>query len=253
MLAVWRPWEAGPAYTDAKGARVVEFKLASRLLGRSLDEVVVIPRGKHRRRPLLVLLHGRGSSASQWLSDELFAELARLGRRAPALLIVAGGDHSYYHDRDDGPWGSYVLKEAIPAGLRRTGADPHRVAIGGISMGGFGAFDLARISPGRFCAVGGHSPALWLSAGDTAPGAFDDAEDFARHDVVRAARTGRPFGRTPVWLDAGASDPFLSADRELARRLHVPLYVSPGGHDRSYWHRHAPDYLRFYAAAFSRC
>jgi S-formylglutathione hydrolase FrmB len=232
---------------------VVKFKFLSRLLGRSLDEVVVIPRGRHRRRGLLVLLHGRGSSASQWLSDPLFAELVRLGRLAPALLVVDGGDHSYYHDRGDGPWGSYVLKEAIPAGLARTGADPRRVAIGGISMGGFGALELARSSPGRFCAVGGHSPALWLTAGETAPGAFDDAEDFARHDLVAAARKGRPFGRTPVWLDAGDSDPFLTADREFARLIHVPLYVSPGGHNRSYWHRHAPDYLRFYAAALASC
>jgi S-formylglutathione hydrolase FrmB len=49
-------------------------------------------------------------------------------------------------------------------------------------VGGFGAYDLARLNPGRFCAVGGHSPALWRSGGETAPGAVDDAEDFARHD-----------------------------------------------------------------------
>jgi len=94
-------------------------------------------------------------------------------------------------------------------------------------MSGFGAFDLARISPGRFCGVGGHSPALWLSGADTAPGAFDDAEDFARHDVVDAARAGRPFGRTPVWIDAGASDPFLSADREFAASCTCPCTSHP--------------------------
>jgi hypothetical protein len=113
--------------------------------------------------------------------------------------------------------------------------------------------ELARSSPGRFCGVGGHSPALWLTAGETAPGAFDDAEDFARHDLVAAARKGRPFGRTPLWLDTGDSDPFLTADREFARLIHVPLYVSAGGHNRSYWHRHTPDYLRFYAAALASC
>ena len=51
-------------------------------------------------------------------------------------------------------------------------------------MGGFGAYDIALQHPGRFCAVGGHSPALWFDGGETAPGAFDDAADFERNDVV---------------------------------------------------------------------
>jgi S-formylglutathione hydrolase FrmB len=232
---------------------VIEFSVSSRLLDRSLDEVVVLPARLSARPPLLVLLHGRGSSTSQWLSDELFAELARLGPRAPAVLVVAGGDHSYYHDRKDGPWGAYVLREAIPAGLKAAQADPGRVAIGGISMGGFGALDLARIAPRRFCAVGGHSPALWNSGGETPSGAFDNAEDFARHDVIGDARAGRQFGLGPVWLDAGESDPFLQATNELGRLLHVRVRVSAGGHDRGYWRRHVAEYLRFYAGALARC
>ena len=71
-------------------------------------------------------------------------------------------------------------------------------------MGGFGAYDLARLYPRRFCAVGGHSPALWRTGGETAPGAFDDADDFARHDVIGAARANPDaFGDTRLWLDAG--------------------------------------------------
>jgi S-formylglutathione hydrolase FrmB len=92
-------------------------------------------------------------------------------RRPPVVLLANGGGHSYYHDRRDRPWGSYVVREAIPAGVRRTGADPRRVAIGRISRGGFGALDLARLHPRRFCVVGGHSAALWRSGGETAPGA----------------------------------------------------------------------------------
>jgi enterochelin esterase-like enzyme len=109
-----------------------------------------------------------------------------------------------------------------------------------------------------FCAVGGHSPALWRTGGETPSGAFDDAEDFGRHDVFAAARSGKAFGRGPVWLDAGDSDPFLEATRALAGVLRdngkkVELHVSPGGHDRGYWRRHTADYLRFYVSAFARC
>ena len=83
------------------------------------------------------------------------------------------------------------MREVIPTVVRRFDIDPRRVAIGGISMGGFGAYDLALLHPERFCAVGGHSPALWLEAGETAPGAFDDAADFERNDVVGMVR-GNP-------------------------------------------------------------
>jgi aminodeoxyfutalosine deaminase len=47
----------------------------------------------------------------------------------------------------------------------------------------------------RFCAVGVQSPALWLSAGETAPGPFDDAEDYERNDVL-ALRAPIHFGST---------------------------------------------------------
>ena len=40
-------------------------------------------------------------------------------------------------------------------------AQARRVAIGGISMGGYGALLLG--AAGNFCAVGGHSPALWFA------------------------------------------------------------------------------------------
>ena len=43
-----------------------------------------------------------------------------------------------------GQVGLVRAREVIPAALRRSGADRDRVAIGGISMGGFGALDLGR-------------------------------------------------------------------------------------------------------------
>jgi S-formylglutathione hydrolase FrmB len=94
-------------------------------------------------------------------------------------------------------------------------------------MGGFGAYDLARLYPGRFCAVGGDSPALWVTGGgESAAGAFDDAEDFARHDVIGAA-------------EASNEDPFRSAATTFAHMLKekgrpVQFHIWPGGHDQSY-------------------
>src|SRR3954447_23283862 len=187
---------AGP---DKHGASLRRFTVKSRLVGRSLHEIGVVPAGlaPGEKRPLLVFLHGRGTGPGSSLSDQFYAGLARLGKRAPVVVALDGGDHSYWHNRRGARWGSYVLKEAIPAAVRLLPVDGSRVAIGGISMGGYGAFELARHR--RFCAVGGHSPALWLSAGATAPGALDDAQDFKRHDVYRYVKTRRrPYGSTPL-------------------------------------------------------
>jgi S-formylglutathione hydrolase FrmB len=133
--------------------------------------------------------------------------------------------------------------------VARLHADGARVAIGGESMGGFGALDLARLHPRRFCAVGGHSAALWRSGDETAAGAFDDAADFARHDVVNAPF---PF-RGPVWLDVGASDPFRAADTAFARAHGLRLHVWPGGHEGDYWASNLRAYLRLYAQALRSC
>jgi S-formylglutathione hydrolase FrmB len=249
------------AGADTHGARVVRFTVASRLLGRSLHEVGVVPAGvaAGERRPLLVFLHGRSVAPDALLSEEFFAGLARLGSRAPIVVALDGGDHSYWHDRRDGRWGSYVLREAVPAAVRLLHADGRRVAIGGISMGGFGAFDIARRAPGRFCAVGGHSPALWLAAGQTAPGAFDDAADFARHDLYGFVRRHRrPFGTTPLWIDRGDQDPFRPYDAEVVRALRASgasliAHLWPGRHNGAYWNSHMAQYLRFYAGSLARC
>jgi S-formylglutathione hydrolase FrmB len=233
----------------------------SRFVGRSLHEVAVVPAGLRsgEKRQLLVLLHGRSASPSSWLSEQFFAGLARLGDRAPVVVALDGGDHSYWHDRRGGRWGSYVLREAIPAAVARLPVDATRAAIGGISMGGFGAFDIARRAGRRFCAVGGHSPAFWLSSGQTAPGAFDDARDFRRHSVYRYVRSHRhPYGSTPLWIDRGNRDPFTSYDAAVVRTLrargaHLTSHVWRGAHTGKYWRAHMARYLRFYARALARC
>jgi hypothetical protein len=108
-------------------------------------------------------------------------------------------------------------------------------------MGGYGALLLG--AQGHFCAIGGHSPALWFRGADTPAGAFDDAEDFARHDLIGHP----PHYRAPVWIDVGTEDPFHDAAVHYAREIHAQLHVWPGGHDDAYWHAHLRQYFGFYA------
>jgi S-formylglutathione hydrolase FrmB len=250
------------AAADEHGARVVHVTVHSRAVGRELGADVILPAKNRPRgeRPLLVFLHGRGGSDETFTGNEaVFAGLAKLGRKAPILAFPDGGDHSYWHDRDGGRWDRYVMREAIPKVERRFGIDPHRVAIGGISMGGFGAYDLALLHPRRFCAVGGHSPALWFEGGETAPGAFDDAADFNRNDVVGMVRGNpRAFDGMRVWSDYGEEDPFRVYDEAFVAYLRaegadLSAHSWDGGHDSAYWSRHWAAYLRFYANALASC
>jgi S-formylglutathione hydrolase FrmB len=223
--------------------------LQSKLLGKPLTEVLVTPAGGGKDRPLLVFLHGYGASPNDTLSAAFVSALRRLGDRAPVVLLPEG-DLGWWHDHAEGRWGSYVLREAIPFALRRTGADPHRVAIGGISMGGFGALDLGR-THGRFCAVGGHSPAVL--SGDEWGFAFDNARDYARHNLLALARTSSPYD-APVWIDVGAGDRLRAAATKLAHELDrdgadVSFHVWPGSHDGRYWDAHFAQYVKFYADA----
>lgn len=126
-------------------------------------------------------------------------------------------------------------------------------------MSGFGAYDLARLNPGRFRAVAGDSSALWLSGGESAAGAFDNAEDFARHSVIGAAvSSSDPYPGARLWVDVGTEDPFRRADSSLVADLRskgtaVQFHIWPGGHNHAYWRSHWSSYLLFYAAALAHC
>ncbi len=250
------------APTDTHGAKLAHLAFHSREVGGDQRIGVVVPADTNsaERRPLLVFLHGKDETVGNYTEDEAFFEaLASLGKKAPIVAFPEGSADSYWHDRASGRWGAFVLDEVIPQVSGRFYADPQRVAIGGISMGGFGAYDIALHHPGRFCAVGGHSPALWLRAEDTAPGAFDSAEDFERNDVIATVRNNPgAFGAIPIWNDYGTEDPFLISDVAFDEALQdagaqLSSHEWHGGHNRDYWDRHWISYLRFYADALARC
>ena len=123
---------------------VSTFELQSKLLGKQLDQVLVTPQGGGKGRPLLVFLHGYGGTPAGTLGPAFVGGAAPARRPRAGRACCRDGQVGWWHDRDEGRWGSYVLDEVIPAALARSGADPKRIAVGGISMGGFGALDLGR-------------------------------------------------------------------------------------------------------------
>jgi S-formylglutathione hydrolase FrmB len=198
-------------------------------------------------RPVIAL-HGKGSDAAAVMAggvEQGLADAVAAGLPPFAVVAVDGGG-SYWHRRASGEdTGAMVLDELIPM-LDGQGLDTSRVGFLGWSMGGYGALLLgARLGPERTAAICAVSPALWLSAGAAAPGAFDGPDDFAANSVF-----GLPaLGAIPIRIDCGDDDPFATATRAFSSQLPTPPAggFSPGGHDGAYWSSQLPAELAWLA------
>jgi S-formylglutathione hydrolase FrmB len=205
---------------SGEAPRRVDYRLPARSVPVETRHVALVPSGGAHRPALLLLLHGRGSNPTSWIKDPMPSTLASLGKDAPVVVAVDGGDASFYHDRSSGNWGSYVVDEVIPDAVERFDVDASCVGIAGFSMGGFGAIDIALDHPDRFQLVGMHDAAIWTSSSATPVGAFDDGEDFARHDVIRKARSrGASLRDLTIRSDRGAESPFTPGIDELIATL----------------------------------
>ena len=198
-------------------------------------------------RPVIAL-HGKGQDAAGVMAggvEQGLAQAVAAGLPPFAVVAVDGGG-SYWHKRTSGEdSGAMVLDELIPM-LGGQGLDTSRVAFLGWSMGGYGALLLgARLGPARTAAITAVSPALWLSSGAAAPGAFDGPDDFAANSVF-----GLPaLASIPIRIDCGNSDPFYSATKQFIAQLPNPPAggFSPGGHDGGYWSSQLPGEIAWMA------
>lgn len=233
--------------------RLVSGSFASQARHAATSWSVAYPPGHAGARlPVLVSLHGRGGSHRDSFAGGLhlhrfLADAVRHGSAPFAIASVDGGDHEYWHPRRGADPAGMVIEEFLPL-LSRRGLDTARIGLFGWSMGGYGALYLAGRLGADWTAVAiAESPAVWRQAGQSAAGAFDDAEDFNEHAI---------FGRLdlldgiPLRLDCGAADGFAPVTRQLRAAL-TPTPaggIQPGGHDAGYWRSQASAQLRFAAA-----
>lgn len=216
--------------------------------GVSTNFAIARPPGQSAPLRPLIALHGKGSDAATVMAGGVEHGLAQAvdAGLPPFAVVAVDGGGSYWHKRASGEdSGAMVLDELIPM-LGEQGLDTSRVGFIGWSMGGYGALLLGgRLGPGRTAAICAVSPALWHSAGAAAPGAFDDAQDYAANSVW-----GMPaLASIPIRIDCGDSDPFYSATQDFIAQLPTPPAggFSPGGHDGSYWSAQLPAELTWIA------
>jgi enterochelin esterase-like enzyme len=234
---------------DGPTGPVVRGVLRSRARGREVSWAVGYPPGSKpgAALPVALVLHGRGGDSGQAFGSHalhrFLADAVRAGTPPFALAAIDGGADTYWHRRADGddPQ-AMVLEEFLPL-LEQRGLRTQQFGLTGWSMGGYGALLLASRVPDRVRAVAVDAAALWRRAADTAPGAFDGAEDFAAHDVL--GHLDRLQG-LPLRVGCGRSDPFIATNRALVKALPGTERSFPrGGHNLGCWNLLRPGDVRF--------
>lgn len=238
----------------------------SQALGRVTTYLAWLPPGyatSGERYPTLYLLHGVGSAEAygvgEWLGYALTEDLDRmlaLGLIEPMIVVLPDGEQGYWMNHADGgpQWADFVaadLVRHVDASFR-TDATREKRAIGGLSMGGHGAVQIAYNHPDLFSAAGAHSPTV--RSYETSPEFFGDPAHFAQYDPVSLARGTSAAAQVLTWIDVGAEDTWRAGARALRDTLTlagapVEYRVLEGEHEGWYWKHYLPEYLGFYSEA----
>ncbi len=233
--------QGSPAPVEVNG------HISSRYTGASMGWTISTPGNGQRPRAIVYCLHAKGGDHRMAFESIRIPQVAASLGISVAVAAVDGGPDSYWHRRADGSDAlAMLLKEFVPLVRARVGPLPQ--ALMGWSMGGYGALLAGERASRQFQAVSLASPALWLTPGATAPGAFDSPANFYANDVF----TGVDALRTmTVAVFCGTRDPCYPATRHLASLMDFPHLArfGPGVHGPGYWRRVAPAQLRAIARA----
>ena len=198
--------------------------------------------------PFLLELHGRGDDHTVAFGSHrlqyFLSAAVRTGAAPFAIASVDGGDADYWHRRSSGVDPQDMLVSELLPLLADRGLRTDRFALGGWSMGGYGALLLAeRLGSSRVAAVVADSPAIWTRYEDASQGSFDGPDDFAAHDVLGQAGA---LADIHIRVTCGISDPLIAGSRALLEHLPgIQHEFGPGAHDVNWWQHAAPQQLAY--------
>lgn len=171
-----------------------------------------------KKWPIVLFLHGAGERGDNGLlpTDVGLGHAIRGSPRDLPFVVVMP------QCRANTSWVDPAMQAQALAALERSikefKGDRERIYLTGLSMGGYGSWDLAAKYPGKFAAY------VVICGGIRGPQTFPQLHVSLVDDPKVTdpyAETARRIGKTPVWVFHGADDPSVPVEesRKMARAL----------------------------------
>jgi S-formylglutathione hydrolase FrmB len=231
---------------------VLTVRFTSEALGRQTSFNVIHPDAGEGPFPVLMQLHGYSDDSFSWLYN---SNLVRHVAAYPLVVVLPDGGTARYlnlpvHERYGLQRYEDLVMRDIPAQVERMfHTRPGPWAIGGLSMGGYGALRLGMKHPERFASVWAHSAGL-RDPGDDFLTLLDDPDDASVAVQAERLRARLDTGeRGPVIsFDCGVDDFVIEPNRALHAHLEriglAHHYAEhPGGHTWDYWDEYVQEAL----------
>jgi enterochelin esterase-like enzyme len=245
----------------------------SQAMGTVRNYGVILPpdynKNPQKRYPVIFLLHGGHDDARAYADKyaimNVLEELYKSEKLPPSIIITPDGNDQRgssplydpdYYDGPNGKVGTLIGSELVEIvkSRYRTSQKPEFWALGGLSSGGWGAFNIGLRYLNNFNILFSHSGYFRDNSG---------AENSPIQIVQQLPLQQRQ--RLRVYLDAGQNDSDLLAStkafHETLNKLGIKnvFYKFPGGHGLSgpdigwnYFHKHLKDSLSYVGEEFKK-
>ena len=234
---------------------IASLQFRSDALGKRVGYNVILPDEGEGPFPVLMQLHGLSDDCNAWIQK---SNLVRHVEKLPLVVVLPdGGTSAYLNWKDAGRLGRQNYEDLIVTDIanhvrRHLNVTQGPWAIGGLSMGGWGALWLGLKHADRFASIWAHSSKLDWQASQLQLSMLANPEDV---DIVSLATQVATRDRKPVIaFDCGVDDELIEENRAFHRHLEsVGLdhhYAEhPGGHTWDYWDDHVREALVQHARA----
>lgn len=238
---------------------VATVQMVSDALERRVHYNLILPDVKEAGAgpyPVLLQLHGYWDDYNAWLYK---SNILRYVEKLPLIVVLPDGANSFYTNLGrPNNFEDFVIKDLWEHVNSNYAVRPGKWAIGGLSMGGFGAIKLGLKYPDKFCSIFAHSSRIPDQDGqnmlwENSIWSIEHRAKLKREmDCYQLARDIDRANLPSLSFDCGTEDWILDDNRKyqaLLEEIKLPHSYAehPGGHDWDYWDTHIKTALQQHA------